>query len=74
MGNDIAVPELIRALNLFPACTVTVGESETRPIVQWVLEDCPSHSSSSLLGEGSSSFMNQSHCFNLRKNLMGNPG
>ena len=33
----------------------------------------PSHSSSLLLGEGSSSLKDQSHCLNLMKNLKGNP-
>ena len=28
-----AAPELIRALNLLPACTVTVGQSDTSPMV-----------------------------------------
>ena len=38
-----------------------------------VLEDFPPHSSSSLLGEGSGSLKDQSHCLNLRKNLKGSP-
>ena len=39
-----------------------------------MLEDCPPHSSSTLLGEGYSSARNQCHCLYLRKNLLGSPG
>ena len=39
-----------------------------------LFEDCPLHSSSSLLGEDSSSLKDQSHCLNLKKKLKGNPG
>ena len=31
--SERAAPELIRALNLLPACTVTVGQSDTSPMV-----------------------------------------
>ena len=31
--SKTAVVELIRALNLIPACTVTVGQSDTNPMV-----------------------------------------
>ena len=37
-------------------------------------EECPPRSPLSLLGEGSSSLTDQSHCLNLRKNVKGNPG
>ena len=33
MANEIAAPESIRAQNLFSASIVTVGQSETRPLV-----------------------------------------
>ena len=32
-ANERDAPEQIRALNLFPACSVTVGQSGTRPMV-----------------------------------------
>ena len=73
-ANEKATPESIRPLNLFPACTVAVGQSDTCPMVQRVFEDCPLLSSSSLLAEGSSTLKNQSHCLSLRKNLKRNPG
>ena len=31
--SEGAAPQLIRALNLLPACTVTVGQSDTSPMV-----------------------------------------
>ena len=31
--NKRAVPESFRALNLFPSCTVTVGQSVTSPML-----------------------------------------
>ena len=67
-----AAPESIRALNLLPVCSVTVGQSDTSPMVQW-FEECPPHSSSSLLGEGPSSLRDQSHYQNLMKGLKENP-
>ena len=72
-ANEIAAPELIKTLNLFPACTVTVGQSEIRPIVYWVFVGCPPHSFSSLLGKVPSSLEVQTCCLNLRKNLTGSP-
>ena len=65
-----AAPESIRALNLLPACTVTVGQSDTSHMVKW-FEKCPPYSSSSLLGEGPSSLKDRSHCQNLMKSLKG---
>ena len=35
-ANERAAPESIRALNLFPTCTVTVGQSDTSPGVMGV--------------------------------------
>ena len=35
-----AAPESIRALNLLPRCTVTVGQSDTSPMALW-FEECP---------------------------------
>ena len=32
-ANERAAVESVRALNLFPACTVTVGQSNTSPVV-----------------------------------------
>ena len=59
-ANERTAPESIRALHLFPVGAITVGQSETSPTVKWLLEDFPSCSSSSLLGEGSSSLKDQS--------------
>ena len=73
-ANKRAATESIRALNLFLACTITVGQSDTSPMVQWLFEECPLHSSSSLLEEGSTSLKDQSCCLYLKKNLKGNPG
>ena len=73
-ANERPAPESIRALNLFPACTITVGQSDTSPMVLWLFEECPPHSSSSLLGDVSSSLNYQSHCLTLMKNLKRNPG
>ena len=39
--SEGATPESNRALNLLPACTVTVGQSDTSPTVQW-FEKVPS--------------------------------
>ena len=66
-----AAAESIRALNLLPACTVTIGQSDTSSMV-W-FEKCTPCSSLSLLGEGSSGLNDQSHCQNWMKNLKGNP-
>ena len=59
--NEIVAPEPIRALNLFPPCTVTMGQSKTSPISNWLVDECPSclFESSSLLKEGSSSLKDQ---------------
>ena len=72
-ANKRAAPESIRALKHFPACTLTMGQSSTSPMESW-FEKCSLHSLSSLLGEGSNSLKDQSHCLNLMKNLKGNPG
>ena len=32
-ANERAAPESVRTLSLFPACTVTVGQSDTSPMV-----------------------------------------
>ena len=32
-ANERVAPESIRALNLFHACTVTLGQSDTSPMV-----------------------------------------
>ena len=73
--KEIAAPESFRALNLFPAWTVTMGQSETRNIVNWLVDDCPPHSfeSSSLLEEGFSSSKDQSNYLILRKRPIANP-
>ena len=68
-----ATLESVRALNPLPACTVNSGQSDTSPMVFWS-EECPPHSSSSLLREGFSSLKDQSCCQNLMKSLKGNPG
>ena len=44
-----------------------------RWVTQW-FEECPPHSSSSLLEEGPSSLKDQSHCQNLMRSLKENPG
>ena len=61
--NEIVAAESISPLNHFCAWTVTVGQSEISPIVNWCVDDCLPHSfePSSLLEEGSSSLNNQSH-------------
>ena len=38
-ANERAALESARALNLFPACTVTVEQSATSPMVSWVFEN-----------------------------------
>ena len=68
-----AASESVRALNLLPAYAVTIGQSDTNPMVYW-FEECPPHSSSSLLGEGPSSLKDQSYCQNLISSLKENPG
>ena len=62
--NETVAPEFIRALNLFPSWTFTVGQSETSPIVNWLVDDSPLHSfrSLSLLIEASNSLRGQIHC------------
>ena len=65
-----AAPESIRALNLLPAYTVTVGQSDTNPTVYW-FKEFPSHLSLSLLG-GRSSLKDQNHCQNLMRSLKEN--
>ena len=72
-ADERAAPESIRALNLFPAYTVTVRQLDTKSYGVMVFKECPSHPFSSLMGEGSSSLKDQSHCWNLMKNLKGNP-
>ena len=69
--SEIAVPESIRALNCFPAWTVTVGQSETSPIVNCCGFGCPPHSfeSSSLLEKGSRSLKHPNPHHSLRKSL-----
>ena len=53
--NEIVTPELIKALNLFPAWAITLRQSEASPIpiVNWWVDNHPPHSfeSSSLLEE-----------------------
>ena len=73
--NEIAALESVKALKLFPAWTATVGQCETSPIVNWLVDDCPPHSleSSSLLEEGSSSLKDQSQFLFLRKSLIVSP-
>ena len=43
--SERAALALIRALNLLPACTVTVAQSDTSPMVQWFEEYPPCSSS-----------------------------
>ena len=57
-ANERAAPESIRALNLFPAYTVT-GVS----LIFITTER-----------DSSGSLKDQCHCLNLMKNLKGNPG
>ena len=38
--NEIVAPESIKALDLFQAWTVTMGQSKTSPIVNWWYDDC----------------------------------
>ena len=47
--DEIVAPVLIRVLYLFPTCTVAVVQAHTGPIVNWLVDDCPLHSSESLL-------------------------
>ena len=51
--RDIAAPELIRALEHFPACIVIVGQSMISTIVTWSHAGSPPCLWESLLGEGS---------------------
>ena len=73
--NEKVTPESIKALNLFPAWTVTMGQSQTSRIVNWWVDDHPPHlfESLSLLKEGCSSLKDQSHCLIPRKSLIVSP-
>ena len=73
--NEIVASESIKALNLFPAWTITVGQSKTGPIVNcWVDDHLPYlFESLSLPEEGSSSIKDQSHCLILRKSPIVSP-
>ena len=68
-------PDSFTALKLFLAWTVTVGQSQTSPIVNWMVDDSPLHLFKllSLLEEGSRSLRDQSHCLTLRKSLIVHP-
>ena len=72
--KEIIAPELISALKHFPAWTVTIGQSETSPIVNWCVGDCSPYSfeSVSLFEEGSCSLKDQIHPI-LRKSLTVSP-
>ena len=72
--NEMVAPESKRASNLFLAWTVTVEQSETSPIVNWLVDDCPHYSSesSSLLEESCSSSKDGSHYQSMISSLMAN--
>ena len=67
--REIVAPESIRALKHFPAWTVTVGQSETSPIVNSCGCSPYSLKSSSLLEEGSSSLKHPNPHPSLGKSL-----